>query len=78
MSKFRKVVQAGERAGLFDFLHASGALRHRFERWVAAVESLPTADASDDVANDHRVGFLARPDTRILFKPVVTRLAVEQ
>ena len=64
--------------GLFDFLHGGGALERRFERWVAAVDSLPRRQTRVLTWPMVTVwGFLAQPETHIFLKPVVTRRAAD-
>ena len=65
--------------GLHDFLHGSGALPARFERWVSAVESLPRRQTRVLTWPMVTVwGFVAQPDTHIFLKPVVTRVAADR
>jgi len=62
--------------GLYDFLYGSGTDQERFERWVAAVESLPRRQTR--VLTWPMVtifGFIAKPETHIFLKPLVTRTA---
>ena len=62
--------------GLDDFLHGTGKPEGKFERWCAAVASLPKIQSR---VLTHPVitvfGFLARPKKYIFLKPNVTRAA---
>ena len=65
--------------GLYDFLHGRGGSEARFDRWCAAVGSLPrrqTRVLTWPVATVF--GFIARPDQHIFLKPNVTRVAAAQ
>ena len=70
---------AGARAfadGLYEFLHGSGALAKRFDRWCDVLESLPRPGRrvlTWPVATVF--GFLASPEEHFFFKPNVTRRA---
>jgi hypothetical protein len=72
-------VPEGARAfaeGLYEFLHGTGNLEHRFEGWVAAVESLPRRQTRVLTWPLVTVfGFIAQPETHIFLKPNVTRAA---
>ncbi len=62
--------------GLYDLLHGRGADEARFERWIAAVESLPRRQTR--VLTWPLVTvfpFIAQPERYIFLKPNVTRLA---
>ncbi|HYO62597.1 MAG TPA: hypothetical protein VER08_02960 [Pyrinomonadaceae bacterium] len=77
----RDAVKTGEGArtfaeGLYEFLHGRGDTARRFERWCAAVESLPRRQTRVLTWPLVTVfGFLARPDQHIFLKPNVTRRA---
>jgi hypothetical protein len=61
---------------LFDFLHGSGDLRTRFERWCDAVAGLPRRQTRVLTWPLVTVfAFIAQPETHIFFKPLVTRRA---
>jgi hypothetical protein len=65
--------------GLFDFLHGSGSVERRFERWVEAVESLPRRQTR--VLTWPLVTvfpFIAQPEEHIFLKPTVTRIAAKK
>ena len=72
-------VPAGARAfatGLYDFLHGSGDVESRFERWCDVVGSLPrkqTRVLTWPIATVF--GFIAQAKTHIFLKPNVTRVA---
>ncbi len=62
--------------GLYDFLHAPGGERKRFERWVETVAALPRRQTRVLTWPVVTVfGFLAAPDRHIFLKPNVTREA---
>lgn len=62
--------------GLDDLLHGSGDERTRFERWCAAVESLPRRQTRVLTWPLVTVfAFLAQPERHIFLKPNVTRHA---
>jgi hypothetical protein len=62
--------------GLFDFLHGSGELRPRFERWVEVVAALPRKKTRVLTWPLVTVfGFIAQPSVHVFFKPTVTRAA---
>lgn len=69
----------GQRAfaeGLYDFLHGTGELPDRFERWVGVVGALPRRQTRVLTWPTVTVfGFLAQPDTHIFVKPKATRIA---
>jgi hypothetical protein len=61
---------------LFDFLHGSGDLRTRFERWCDAVAGLPRRQTRVLTWPIVTVfGFIAQPDVHVFLKPNVTRTA---
>jgi hypothetical protein len=65
--------------GLFDFLHGRGAVRTRFERWCAAVESLPRRQTRVLTWPLVTVfGFIAQPEEHVFLKPNVTRAAARE
>jgi hypothetical protein len=65
--------------GLFDFLHGTGSLARRFDRWCETVESLPRKQTRVLTWPIVTVfGFIARPDTHIFLKPTVTRIAAQK
>ena len=65
--------------GLYEFLHGAGSLERRFERWVAAVESLPRRQTRVLTWPLVTVfGFIAQPRTHIFLKPNVTRAAARE
>ena len=72
---------AGARAfaqGLYDFLHGTGDMEHRFTRWCEVVAALPrrqTRVLTWPVATVF--GFIAAPASHIFLKPTVTRRAAE-
>lgn len=62
--------------GLYDFLHGPGGLRPRFERWVAAVDSLPRRQTRVLTWPLITVfGFIAQPTRQIFLKPNTIRAA---
>ena len=73
---------AGARAfalGLNDYLHGSGPLERRFERWCAAVADLPRRQTRVLTWPLLTVfPFIAQPDTHMFLKPNVTRLAARE
>ena len=73
---------AGARAfaeGLYQFLHGSGALERRFERWVEVVAALPRKQTRVLTWPLLTVfGFIAEPKTHIFLKPNVTRAAARE
>ena len=70
---------AGARAfaeGLYQFLHGSGEISHKFKRWCAVIAKLPrkqTRVLTWPVATVF--GFIAQPDVHFFLKPMVTRRA---
>jgi hypothetical protein len=64
--------------GLYNFLHGTGTLEHRFDRWCESVESLPRRQTRVLTWPVVTVfGFLAQPETHFFLKPTVTRIAAE-
>lgn len=65
--------------GLYEFLHGRSSIERRFEEWCGTVASLPKKQSR---VFTHPVvtvfGFIAQPETRIFFKPTVTRTAAER
>ena len=64
---------------LHDFLHGTGSIQERFERWCEALGNLPrkqTRVLTWPVATVFP--FLARPEKHIFLKPNVTRRAAEE
>jgi len=62
--------------GLYQFLHGSGRLERRFERWVKVVSALPRKQTRVLTWPLVTVfGFIAQPETHIFLKPLVTRAA---
>lgn len=62
--------------GLFDFLHGSGTLAQKFERWCETLAALPRKQTR--VVTWPLVtifGFLAQPERHLFLKPNVTRIA---
>lgn len=74
--------EAGARAfaeGLYDFLHGSGSVAVRFERWCEAVAALPRKQTRVLTWPLVTVfGFIAQPETHIFLKPNVTRIAARE
>jgi hypothetical protein len=65
--------------GLFDLLHAREPGPRPFERWCAAVATLPRRQTRVLTWPVVTVfGFIAQPDRHIFLKPNVTRLAARQ
>ena len=65
--------------GLFDFLHGTGSLARRFDRWCEAVASLPRKQTRVLTWPIVTVfGFIALPATHIFLKPTVTRVAAQK
>ena len=65
--------------GLFDWLHGSGPPDVRFERWCAALATLPrraTRVRTWPLATVF--GFLAQPETHCFLKPRVTQVAARR
>jgi len=62
--------------GLFDLLHGGAPLAARFERWCAAVESLPRKQTRVLTWPLVTVfGFIAQPKLHVFLKPNTTREA---
>ena len=62
--------------GLHDYLHGTGSLRDRFERWVSVVGSLPRRQTRVLTWPLVTVfGFIAQPRQHMFLKPTVTRTA---
>jgi hypothetical protein len=62
--------------GLYGFLHGTGSLSMRFDRWCEVVSTLPrkqTRVLTWPIATVF--GFIAQPETHIFLKPNVTRTA---
>ncbi len=65
--------------GLYDYLYGREETKSNFERWVAAVESLPRKQTRVLTWPLVTVfGFIAQPETHIFLKPNVTRLAARE
>jgi hypothetical protein len=65
--------------GLYEFLHGSGAVDRRFNRWVEAVAELPRKQTRVLTWPLVTVfGFIAQPDTHIFLKPNVTGSAARE
>ena len=65
--------------GLYDYLHGSGIMEKRFEKWCHVVGKLPrrqTRVLTWPVVTV--MGFLAQPKVHFFLKPTVTRLAAER
>ena len=64
--------------GLYSFLHGSGDLQEKFDRWRAVVSTLPRKQTRVLTWPIVTVfGFIAQPRTHIFLKPKVTRLAAQ-
>jgi hypothetical protein len=64
--------------GLYTFLHGSGDVEKRFERWCEVIGSLPRTQTRVLTWPLVTVfGFLAQPERHIFLKPNVTRAAAE-
>jgi hypothetical protein len=62
--------------GLYDFLHGSGELPNRFDRWIKVVSHLPRRQTRVLTWPLVTVfGFIAQPDVHMFLKPNVTRAA---
>jgi len=74
--------ESGARAfaqGLYDFLHGSGGIRERFDRWVDVVARLPRRQTRVLTWPVVTVfGFIAVPRRHIFLKPNVTRFAARR
>jgi hypothetical protein len=65
--------------GLHDYLHGSGSLEERFERWVEAVASLPRRQTRVLTWPLVTVfGFIAQPRVHVFLKPNTTRAAARE
>lgn len=65
--------------GLYDYLYGRKDTKDKFERWVAAVASLPRKQTRVITWPVVTVfGFIAQPETHIFLKPNVTRLAARE
>jgi hypothetical protein len=65
--------------GLYDFLHGTGDMRRRFERWVEVVAALPRKQTRVLTWPLVTVfSFLAQPEEHIFLKPNVTRTAARE
>jgi len=71
--------QSGAQAfaeGLFELLHGTGGMQHRFEQWIETVASLPRKQTRVVTWPIVTVfGFIAQPNRHIFFKPSVTKAA---
>ena len=62
--------------GLFELLHGTASMQHRFEQWIHAVDSLPRKQTRVLTWPVVTVfGFIAQPNQHIFFKPSVTKAA---
>jgi hypothetical protein len=62
--------------GLFEYLHGRARIETRFDRWCATLAALPRRQRrvlTHPVATVF--GFIAKPETHIFLKPMVTRAA---
>lgn len=65
--------------GLYRFLHGSGTVEARFERWVKVVSELPRKQTRVLTWPLVTVfGFIAQPDVHMFLKPTVTRIAARE
>lgn len=65
--------------GLYEFLHGTGDVAAKFQRWCAVVEGLPRKQTRVLTWPVVTVfGFIAQPDTHIFLKPNVTRAAARE
>jgi hypothetical protein len=65
--------------GLYDFLHGSGGIATRFNRWCESVLALPRKQTRVLTWPIVTVfGFIAQPEIHIFLKPNVTRLAARE
>jgi hypothetical protein len=65
--------------GLFEFLHGTGTLERKLERWVETVGALPRKQTRVLTWPLVTVfGFIAQPDKHIFLKPNVTRIAARE
>ncbi|HEY5946628.1 MAG TPA: hypothetical protein VIV40_14095, partial [Kofleriaceae bacterium] len=64
--------------GIHDYLHGSGSLQARFERWVEVVAQLPRKQTRVLTWPVVTVfGMIGAPDEHIFLKPNVTKIAAE-
>lgn len=64
--------------GLYDFLHGSGGMPRKFERWCEVLGELPRRQTRVLTWPTATVfGFIAHPETHIFLKPNVTRVAAQ-
>lgn len=65
--------------GLYEFLHGSGGIEDKFQRWVDVVAALPRRQTRVLTWPLVTVfGFIAQPDVHIFLKPTVTRAAARE
>jgi hypothetical protein len=65
--------------GLYQFLHGTGRLAGRFERWVKVVSELPRKQTRVLTWPLVTVfGFIGQPDLHMFLKPTVTRIAARE
>ena len=65
--------------GLYDFLHGTGSVEERFNRWVEVVGGLPRKQTRVLTWPVVTVfGFIAQPKIHVFLKPMVTRRAAEE
>lgn len=65
--------------GLFQFLHGSGELERRFEKWIETVGALPRKQTRVLTWPLLTVwGFIAQPEVHVFLKPNVTRMAARE
>ncbi len=65
--------------GLYQFLHGTGKLEGRFERWVKVVSELPRKQTRVLTWPLVTVfGFIAQPELHMFLKPTVTRIAARE
>jgi len=65
--------------GLYDFLHGTGSISTRFNRWCEKVSTLPRKQTRVLTWPVVTVfGFIAQPETHIFLKPNVTRIAARE
>lgn len=65
--------------GLYEFLHGTGSLESKFERWCEVVAALPRKQTRVLTWPLVTVfGFIAQPETHIFLKPNVSRLAARE
>ena len=62
--------------GLFELLHGTDSMPHRFEQWVDTLARLPRKQTRVLTWPIVTVfGFIAQPDRHVFFKPTVTKAA---